>query len=169
MPKSTPKNTPIPEPASQPTPAADDRDEEIINLTLDLQRTRADFENYRKRVDSEKQAAREAGQSSAVLKLLPVIDNIERAIAYTPEDLKDNKWVQGVAGLVKHLEKSLEGLSVSRINAKPGVEFDPEFHEAIQFDEDAEGDKEVIAEELQAGYLLNGRVIRHAMVKVTRQ
>ena len=161
MPKSTPK----PEPAQEP----DTRDEEIVDLTLDLQRTRADFENYRKRVDAEKQAAREAGQSSAVLKLLPVIDNIERAIAYTPEDLKDNKWVQGVSGLVKHLEKSLDGLNVSRIDAKPGSEFNPEFHEAIQFDEDAKGDKEVIAEELQAGYLLNGRVIRHAMVKVTRQ
>ena len=161
MPKSTPKPEPIQEP--------DTRDEEIVDLTLDLQRTRADFENYRKRVDAEKQAAREAGQSSAVLKLLPVIDNIERAIAYTPEDLKDNKWVQGVSGLVKHLEKSLEGLNVSRIDAKPGAEFNPELHEAIQFDEDAKGDKEVIAEELQAGYLLNGRVIRHAMVKVTRQ
>ena len=169
MPKSTPKNTPDPTPASGPIPQSDDRDEEIIELTLDLQRTRADFENYRKRVDAEKQAAREAGQSSAVLKLLPVIDNIERAIVYTPEELKDNTWVQGVAGLVKHLEKSLEGLNVTRIDAKPGTEFNPELHEAIQFDEDAEGDKEVVADELQAGYALNGRVIRHAMVKVTRK
>jgi molecular chaperone GrpE len=144
-------------------------DQKVGELTLDLQRTRADFENYRKRVDTEKQAAREAGQSSAVIKLLPVIDNIERAIAYTPEDLKDNKWVQGVSGLVKHLEKSMEGLNVARIEAKPGTEFNPAFHEAIQFDEDAEGEKEVIAEELQAGYTLNGSVIRHAMVKVTRQ
>lgn len=165
MSKSTQKTSPIPE----ELPASDDRDEEVIELTLDLQRTRADFENYRKRVDTEKQAAREAGQSSAVMKLLPVIDNIERAIVYTPEELKDNTWVQGVSGLVKHLEKSLESLSVARIDAKPGSEFDPELHEAIQFDEDAVGDKEVIAEELQAGYLLNGHVIRHAMVKVTRQ
>jgi molecular chaperone GrpE len=144
-------------------------EQKLGELTLDLQRTRADFENYRKRVDLEKQSAREAGQSSAVLKLLPVIDNIERAIAYTPEDLKDNAWVQGVSGLVKHLEKSLEGLNVARINAKPGSEFNPELHEAIQFDEDTKGDKEVIAEELQAGYTLNGHVIRHAMVKVTRK
>lgn len=160
-----------PNPADEPEiiPEDDTRDEEIINLTLDLQRTRADFENYRKRVDTEKQAAREAGQSAAVLKLLPVIDNIERAIAYTPDDLKDNTWVQGVSGLVKHLEKSLDGLNVARIDAKPGAEFNPEFHEAIQFDEDAEGDKEVIAEELQAGYTQNGRVIRHAMVKVTKK
>lgn len=144
-------------------------EQQLGELTLDLQRTRADFENYRKRVDAEKITAREAGQSSAILKLLPVIDNIERAIAYTPEDLKDNAWVQGVSGLVKHLEKSLEGLNVARIEAKPGTDFNPELHEAIQFDEDAEGEKEVVAEELQAGYTLNGQVIRHAMVKVTKQ
>ncbi len=144
-------------------------EQQLGELTLDLQRTRADFENYRKRVDAEKLAAREAGQSSAILKLLPVIDNIERAIAYAPEDLKGNAWVEGVTGLTKNLSKSLEGLNVQRIDAKPGTEFNPELHEAIQFDEEAEGDKEVIAEELQAGYLLNGHVIRHAMVKVTKQ
>jgi len=144
-------------------------EQQLGELTLDLQRTRADFENYRKRVDSEKQAARESGQASAILKLLPVIDNIERAIAYTPEDLKDNTWVKSVAGLVKHLEKSLESLSLKRIDASVGTEFNPELHEAIQFDDDATGDKEVVAEELQAGYELGGHVIRHAMVKVTRQ
>lgn len=144
-------------------------EQQLGELTLDLQRTRADFENYRKRVDAEKAAAREAGQSSAIMKLLPVVDNIERAIAYTPEELKDNTWVQGVSGLVKNLDKSLESLNVARIDSKPGTEFNPELHEAIQFDEEATGEKEVIAEELQAGYTLNGRVIRHAMVKVTRQ
>lgn len=144
-------------------------EQKVGELTADLQRTRADFENYRKRVDGEKQAARESGQAGAILKLLPVIDNIERAIAYTPEELKGNAWVQGVSNLVKHLEKSLEGLNLKRIEAAPGVEFNPELHEAIQFDEGATGDKEVIAEVLQAGYLLGGDVIRHAMVKVTRQ
>jgi molecular chaperone GrpE len=144
-------------------------EQQLGELTLDLQRTRADFENYRKRVDAEKSAAREAGQASAILKLLPVVDNIERAIAYTPEELQDNKWVQGVGSLVKNLEKSLESLNLKRIDAKPGTPFDPELHEAIQFDEDATGDAEVIAEELQAGYTLNGHPIRHAMVKVTRQ
>jgi len=144
------------------------QEQQVAELTLDLQRTRADFENYRKRVEQEKQSARESGQASTILKLLPVIDNIERAIAYTPEELKDNSWVQSVAGLVKHLEKSLESLNLKRIDAKPGVAFDPELHEAIQFDEEATGDKEVIAEEMQAGYILNGQPIRHAMVKVTR-
>lgn len=153
--------------------AQDDRqpqaNDPVAELTADLQRTRADFENYRKRVEGEKQAARDAGQAGAILKLLPVVDNIERAIAHVPEDLTENKWAQGVTGLVKQLEKSLDGLNVRRIIATPGTVFDPELHEAIQFDEDAEGEQEVIAEELQAGYTLNGQPIRHAMVKVTKQ
>lgn len=144
-------------------------EQQLAELTADLQRTRADFENYRKRVEAEKQTARELGASSTILKLLPVIDNIERAIAYMPEELKDDKWAQGVAGLVKHLEKSLDGLNLKRIDATPGTEFDPSIHEAIQFDEDADGEHEVIAEELQAGYMMGTTPIRHAMVKVTKQ
>ncbi|HCH34692.1 MAG: Protein GrpE [Candidatus Saccharibacteria bacterium GW2011_GWC2_48_9] len=143
--------------------------QQVADLTLDLQRTRADFENYRKRTEAEKASARSAGQAAAILKLLPVIDNIERAVAHTPEDLQNNKWAQGVAGLVKNLDKALEALNLTRIDASQGVEFDPSLHEAIQFEEDAEGEKEVIAEQLQPGYTLNGQPIRHAMVKVTRQ
>jgi molecular chaperone GrpE len=144
-------------------------DTQLAELIGDLQRTRADFENYRKRVELEKTAARNAGQATAILKLLPVIDNIERAIAHTPDDLADNAWAQGIASLVKQLDKSLEGMNLKRIDAAVGSLFNPELHEAIQFDETAEGEHEVIAEELQAGYTLNGQPIRHAMVKVTRR
>jgi molecular chaperone GrpE len=147
----------------------DELEQQIAELTLDLQRTRADFENYRKRVELEKTAAREAGQSAAILKLLPVIDNIERAILHVPAHLQEDKWAQGVVGLVKNLEKSLEALNLKRIEASAGSDFNPELHEAIQFDDEAEGEKEVIDTELQAGYTLNGRPIRHAMVKVTRR
>ena len=138
-------------------------------LTADLQRTRADFENYRKRVEIEKQSARTAGESMAILRLLPVIDNIDRAVTHIPEELADDKWAQGVAGLVKQLEKSLESLNLKRIDAKPGTTFNPELHEAIQFDDEVKGEHEVVAEELQAGYMLNGQPIRPAMVKVTRK
>jgi molecular chaperone GrpE len=147
----------------------DDLEQQVAELTADLQRTRADFENYRKRVEAEKVTARENGKAGAIMKLLPIIDTIERAVVYMPDDLKDHKWAQGISGLVKNLEKALEGLDLKRIDAKAGVEFNPDLHEAIQFDEDAEGDKEVVAEELQAGYTLGGAPIRHAMVKVTRQ
>lgn len=158
----------------KPTDSTDDvqpndLEQQLLELTADLQRTRADFENYRKRVEAEKQTARELGASTTILKLLPVIDNIERAITYMPEELQNNKWAQSVAGLVKHLEKSLDSLNLKRINATPGTEFDPSIHEAIQFDDDAEGEHDVIAEELQAGYMLGSTPIRHAMVKVTKQ
>lgn len=144
-------------------------EQDLVNLTTDLQRTRADFENYRKRIEVEKEQARAMGKVQAIMKLLPVIDNIERAVAHTPAELADNKWAQGIAGLVKNLEKSLESLNLARIDASKGTKFDPELHEAIQFDEDAEGEHEVIAEELQPGYKLGNDVIRHSMVKVTRQ
>jgi molecular chaperone GrpE len=141
----------------------------IDELTADLQRNRADFENYVRRTDAEKLAAKENGEASAILKLLPVIDNVERAITHLPEDISEHPWAQGVVGLVKNLDKSLAGLGLERIDAKPGTIFDPEIHDAIQVDEDAEGEREVIAEELQPGYKLRGRPIRHAMVKVTRE
>ena len=147
----------------------DELEQTIAELTLDLQRTRADFENYRKRMEQEKQVARESGTASAVLKLLPTIDNIERAIAHTPKDLNDNPWAQSVVKLIPQLEKSLDTLGLKKIPADKGQVFDPELHEAIQFDEDAEGEQEIIEETLQSGYLLNGSPIRHAMVKVTRQ
>ena len=144
-------------------------EQQLAELTQDLQRTRADFENYRKRAEAEKTAAHQYGQAAAIMKLLPVIDNIERSIAYLPDELADNKWATGVTSLVKNLEKSLESMNVKRIVAVPGTVFNPEFHEAVQIDEDATGEQEVVAEELQAGYTLGGVPIRPAMVKVTRQ
>jgi molecular chaperone GrpE len=123
----------MPEPKKtkkEQAPDADNSALQIAELTLDLQRTRADFENYRKRADLDKSAARESGQAGAILKLLPVIDNIERAIGYTPEELKDNAWVRGVVGLTKNLEKSLDSLNLARIDAKPGTVFSPDIHEA---------------------------------------
>lgn len=147
----------------------EDLEQQLGELTLDLQRTRADFENYRKRVEAEKQSAHQMGQAKSVMKLLPVIDTIERAIANVPEELKDNPWAKGVASLGKQLDKQLKEIGLEKINAKPGTLFNPELHQAVQFDEEAEGNKEVIAEELRAGYTLDGVVIRDAMVKVTRQ
>ena len=140
----------------------------LNDLTADLQRTRADFENYRKRVDEEKQIAREYGEASIAVKLLPVIDDIERAIAHLPAELADNSWAQGVVGLTKNLSKSLESMGITRIVAEPGGDFNPDQHHAVQFD-DLGGEREIIAEELQPGYLYNGEVLRSAMVRVARQ
>lgn len=142
---------------------------QVADLTLDLQRTRADFENYRKRVEQEKQMARGSGRAGAIMKLLPVVDNIERAITHLPEDLKDNAWANSVVKLTKNLEKSLADMGVERIDATVGSPFNPDLHDAVQFDEDTDGEHEVIAEELQPGYKVDGIVMRPSMVKVTRQ
>lgn len=147
----------------------DETDKRIEELTADLQRVRADFENYRKRMEAEKKQSEERGEMRTALKLLPVIDTIERATTHIPEDIVDHQWVQGVAGLVKQLDTTLAGMKLKRIKANKGTEFDPELHQAVQMEDDAEGDKEVVAEELQAGYKLGDTVIRAAMVKVTRQ
>ena len=143
-------------------------EQQVGELTQDLQRTRADFENYRKRTETEKSMSRAHGRVSAIEQLLPVIDNIERAIGHVPKELEGDVWAEGVKGLVKHLEKSMTQLGVTRIKAKKGTPFNPEFHEAVQVD-DTDGEHEVVSEELQAGYLLGDDVIRHSMVKVSRQ
>ncbi len=142
-------------------------EQQIGELTADLQRLRADFENYRKRAESEKSQASENGKAIMILKLLPVIDNIERATAHLPEDLRDNAWAQGVVKLSKNLDQSLANLNIQRIEATSGTKFNPKLHEAIQM-EDGEGGVEIITEELQGGYMLDGTVIRHSMVKVKR-
>ena len=146
----------------------EDLEQQLGELMQDLQRTRADFENYRKRVESEKAMARADGKISAISQLLPIIDTIERAITHIPEELKDNAWAAGIAGLLKKLDKMLDDLGVKRINAKAGVLFNPEFHDAVQIDE-SDGEHEIISEELQTGYMLGDDVLRHSMVKVTRK
>lgn len=138
-------------------------------LIADLQRLRADFENYRKNADKNKAHLAELTKAAMALKLLPVFDTLDRAVTHVPKELITDKWAQGVLGLKKNLEKTLSDLQLSRINAKPGTKFDPNMHEAVMMDESADGDHEVIAEELRAGYLLGGNVIRPSMVKVTRK
>ena len=152
-----------------PKSKQNDQNPEIIELTADLQRLRADFENYRKRVEQEKQQVQQSAAAATIMRLLPVIDTIERAVAHAPGELAENNWVKGVVGLGKNLDKSLEDLGLARIAAAPGDVFDPNLHEAVMMDDDAQGEREVIAEELRAGYTLHGSVIRPSMVKVTRQ
>lgn len=154
---------------AKPSKNEEELAQQVGELTADLQRLRADFENYRKRVDIEKQQVQQLAATAMIMKLLPVIDTLERAIAHAPEDLTENKWAQGVVGLGKNLDKSLSELGLERIEANPGTVFNPNLHEAVMMDDEATGEQEVVAEELRAGYLLQGAVVRPSMVKVTRQ
>ena len=155
--KKTFKNQP--EPQAQPKPAADPvpdpRDTKIAELTNDLQRTRADFENYRKQIDVQKATAANLTRLDTIEKFLPLLDDIDRAVLSTPE----------LKPLEKSLEKTTRELGLTKIGAASGMEFNPDFHDAISM-EDAGGEKEVISEVLRPGYLYNGEVLRPAMVKV---
>ena len=143
--------------APQQGPQYPDNGPEVASLVDDLQRTRADFENYRKQVEIQREQAKSMAVNATVLKLLPLLDDIDRAILAYPEQL---------GSLKKSFEKSLDGLKLVKINTEPGVDFNPDFHDAISMD-DAEGVREVIAETLRPGYLYEGEVLRPAMVRVT--
>lgn len=128
-------------------------------LIGDLQRTRADFENYRKQVEAQKEQAKIVAKHATVSKFLPLIDDMSRAIKAHPDLL---------APVQKTLDKTLKSLNLEVIDSKVGTLFNPEFHNAISMEDD-DGDKEVIAEELIPGYLYEGNVLRAAMVRVKHQ
>jgi molecular chaperone GrpE len=143
-------------------------DERVLELTADLQRVQADFINFRRRSEEEKLRAIQAGKEQAVLTLLPVLDNIERAIAHEPADIKDHAWVKGVSSIALQLEMQLASIGLKKIGVE-GEAFDPNQHEAVSMNEEATGEHEVVAAVLQPGYQLGEQIIRPAMVNVTKQ
>lgn len=137
---------------------------QVKELTEALQRERADAMNIRRRHEEQMSSLRDFAKASVIRELLPAIDNLERALKHAPKDLADHDYVKGVQGVIKQFEKALKDIGVERVKTV-GEEFDPRYHEAVSM-EHGEGSKEVVSEELQAGYKLGDEVIRHAMVKV---
>lgn len=150
----------------KPTTKANKNNERVAELTADLQRVSADFVNFKRRAEDDKLRSTRFGRESAVMALLPVVDSFERSFAHIPKDLADTDWVIGVRAVARQLVDALKGLGVERIVAV-GQPFDPNLHEAVHVE--GGGKKEVVIEELQAGYAMDGEVIRHAMVKVRRK
>ena len=135
----------------------------IGELTADVQRVQAEFINFKKRAEDEKAMLSQFSKSQVIKDLLPVIDDLERALQHQPAELKDNKWAEGVSKVYDRLQKQLEKLGVAKIEAL-NQPFDPNLHEAVQVE--GEGDDQIVSDVLQSGYELNGQVIRHAVVKV---
>lgn len=136
-------------------------------LEEDIKRIQADFVNFKRRAEAERGQLMDYAKQDVILQLLPLIDDISRAIGHLPEDLKDHSWAMGVVKIAKQVDDFLDSLGVERIAAQ-GQEFNPELHEAVNF-EDGDGEHEVVAEELQAGYKIGDHVIRPAMVKVKKE
>ena len=143
----------------------DKRDEQIEDLTDRLRRQMAEFENFRKRTEKEKSQMFDMGAKTIVEKVLPVIDNFERGLAAVPEDKKEDAFVVGMDKIYKQFLTTLEEAGVKPIEAV-GQEFDPNFHNAVMHVEDEELGENVVAEELQKGYMYRDTVVRHSMVKV---
>jgi molecular chaperone GrpE len=129
------------------------------------QRARAEFANYKKRVDAEREELRRTSTEALLLKMLPVIDDFERAFQTLPEEFGDELWVDGIKMILRKLQAILESENVTPLEAA-GQPFDPLWHEAVMQEETNEHPDGYVIEEVQRGYRLGERVLRPSMVKV---
>lgn len=143
----------------------DPKDEKIEELTDRLQRSMAEFDNFRKRTEKEKTAMFEIGAKDIIERILPVVDNFERGLAAIPEEEKGSPFAEGMEMIYKQLMKTLEDAGVKPIEAA-GKPFDPNFHNAVMHIEDESLGENVVANELQKGYTYRDSVVRHSMVQV---
>ena len=141
--------------------------EKIDQLEDRVKRQMAEFENFRKRTDKEKQAMFDTGAKSVIEKILPVVDNFERGLATVPEENKEDPFVDGMNRIYKQLMTELENIGVKPIEAV-GQEFDPNLHNAVMQVESDEYESGVVAQELQKGYTYHDMVVRHSMVGVVQ-
>lgn len=142
--------------------------ERIAELEDRTKRQLAEFENFRKRSEKEKQAMFEVGAKSVIEKILPVIDNFERGLATVPEDKKDDAFVDGMNKVYRQMLTELDNIGVKPIEAV-GREFDPKFHNAVMQVASEEYEAGTVAQELQKGYTYRDSVVRHSMVAVVSE
>jgi len=126
------------------------------------QRAQADFINYKRRSEQEMAEVGKFANTTLMLTLLPILDDLERAFTSTPPQMAELDWVDGIRLIERKLRASLEAQGLSQIRAL-GKPFDPNFHEAAIY---AKGKDGIVIEELQKGYMLHDRVIRPTMVVV---
>ncbi len=143
----------------------DKKDSKIEELTDRLTRQIAEFDNFRKRTEKEKSHMYEVGAKDIIEKILPVVDSFERGLSAVEDGQKEDPFVQGMEKVYKQLMTTLEGIGVTPIEAVGG-EFNPDFHNAVMHVEDENLGENIVAEELQKGYMYRDSVVRHSMVKV---
>ena len=143
----------------------DKKDKQIEELNDKYKRLFAEFDNFRKRTDAEKAGMFIEGERTVLLKVLPLIDNFERAIASIPEDQKETALAEGIDKTYKSFMSQLAELGVTPIDAA-GKPFDANLHNAVMHIEDEETDENTVVEEFQKGYMFKDKVLRYSMVKV---
>ena len=150
------------EKAAEQTPATD-WEAKYNELNDRYLRMAAEYDNFRKRSQREREQAYTDAVSRAVTALLPTYDNLERALK---AETADTEYKKGVEMTMTQLVESLKGINVAIIDAAAGTAFDPNFHNAVMHVEDESLGENVIAETFQQGFQIGDKVIRHAMVKV---
>jgi molecular chaperone GrpE len=126
------------------------------------QRAQADFINYKRRTEQERQDFNNFANAQLVISILPVLDDMERALNAIPEEFADHDWVEGIRLVDRKFKTILEGQGVKPILSL-GMAFDPRYHEAMRKDKGEEG---MVIGELQKGYMLNDKLLRPARVVV---
>jgi len=139
--------------------------DQVERYLANWQRAQADFTNFKRRTEQERGELIKFANTAFVINLLPVIDDLERALEAVSTKLAGISWVDGIRLIYRKLMAVLEAQGVSEIEAL-GQDFDPNLHDAVMYGEGEEGK---VVEELQKGYKLHERVIRPSMVKVGRR
>ncbi|MGJ3237664.1 MAG: nucleotide exchange factor GrpE [Anaerolineae bacterium] len=129
------------------------------------QRSRAEFNNYRRRTQQQLSDSKQLGAIEAFTKILPIIDDFERAFDNVPDDLNEHPWVSGTSLILKNIQKVLDEFEIDVINPV-GEEFNPNMHEAIGMDADSEYESGIVTTTLQRGYRIGEKVLRPALVRV---
>ncbi len=131
------------------------------------QRERADFMNYKKRIERDQQLTQQNNVANITKKYLPVLDDLDRALRARPGESEGAKWSEGIDLIFRKLQGILESDGVKEIQAVEQM-FDPNFHEALTHEDCADYESGQIIEVIQKGYQIGDRVIRPALVRVAR-
>jgi molecular chaperone GrpE len=155
--------------AQEPVEAAEQQEtpeaEQPGDYLADLQRERAEFSNYKKRIEKERSLWGDAIKGDLALSLLPVLDDFDRAVENMPEDGTGKDWVNGILLIHRKLQQQLEALGVEEISAV-GEEFDPALHEAVTHEESADHEPHQVIGVVRKGYRLGDKILRPALVRV---
>jgi molecular chaperone GrpE len=163
--KTNNENVPLeelPEGTMSPEEALAEEKKRAEEYLANWQRAQADFINYKRRAEQERVEFNSYANANLLCGILPVLDDLERAIKAIPEEFNGHDWVEGIKLVERKFKTTLEGLGVKPILAL-GMAFDPKFHEAIRHEKGKEG---AVIAEYQKGYTLNDRLLRPARVGV---
>jgi molecular chaperone GrpE len=131
------------------------------------QRARAEFANYRRRQEQQRKQMQVNAKANVLVQLLPVMDDLKRALEAVPEEIEGNPWVSGVEQVQRKWQAALEREGLSALLVKAGESFDPNIHEALTHEPSTEVEAGKVIEVVQPGYEVDGVILRPALVRVS--